>query len=55
VDINSGSQQNQIASIVISRDMSPFQSLFVIYYKDGSRSTNPEMKVFRSDPETGRF
>jgi hypothetical protein len=54
VDLNSGGQ-HQIASIVISRDMAQYQSLYVIYYKNGNRLNNPVMKVFKCDPTTNRF
>jgi hypothetical protein len=54
VDLKSGGQ-HQIASVVISRDMAPLQSLYIIYYENGDHSKNPKIKVFKCDPISGKF
>jgi hypothetical protein len=47
----------QIASIVISRDMAEYQSLYILFnrYKNGDIVLKPFMKVFRCDPINNKF
>ena len=56
VDPQTNSRINKIASIVIARDASEFQSLIVIYYKKekGDKDESTYMKIFKQ-PTEGRF
>ena len=47
VAVDTGSNSASIVSVVIAHELSPLQSLYVVYYKNPSSNHNPTLKVFR--------